>query len=129
MAEHQQGNNARARELLMESLHLYRGRGHQAFIAECLAGLAGVLGAQASTPADAYQAARLYGAANAMHGVGNAMLRPGDRIAYTRDVTTTCARLGEATFAAAWAAGQVLTLEQAIAEVLMEAPIGNDASV
>jgi predicted ATPase/DNA-binding SARP family transcriptional activator/tetratricopeptide (TPR) repeat protein len=128
-AEHQQGNNRRARILLTESLRLYRDRGHQAFIAECLAGLAGVIGAKASTPADACQAARLYGAADAMRGVGNAMLRPGDRIAYKHDLAAVRDQLGEDAFAVAWAAGRTLTLEQAIAEALAEAPIGNEAFV
>jgi tetratricopeptide (TPR) repeat protein len=117
-AEHQQGNDERARTLLMESLRLYRDRGHQAFIAECLAGLAGVVGAQAPTPADTWHAARLYGAADAMHGVGKAMLRPGDRIAYTHDVTTTRAQLGEDGFATAWDEGRAMTVEQAVAYAL-----------
>ena len=117
-AEHQQGNNERARALLMESLRLYRDRGHPAFIAECLAGLAGGVGTQASTPAKAYYAARLYGAADALHGVGKAMLRPGDRIAYTHDVATTRARLGEVIFATAWDEGRAMTVKQAIAYAL-----------
>ncbi len=117
-AEHQQGNDARAKGLLIESLCLYRDRGHQPFIAECLAGLASVVGAKASTPADVCHTARLYGAADAMHAVGNAMLRPGDRIADRHNVTTIRARLGEVIFTTAWDEGRAMTVEQTVAYAL-----------
>src|SRR6185295_17594251 len=74
-AEHQQGNEGRAMALLVESLHLYQARGHPAFIAECLAGIAGVARVITPTAVDTYRAVRLYGAADAIHGAGVAMLR------------------------------------------------------
>jgi hypothetical protein len=67
-------------------------------------------------------AVRLLGAAE---GVAQALGRslpvavPGD---YQRTVDGARAALGEAAFAAAWAAGHVLTLEEAVAYALEEAP-------
>jgi hypothetical protein len=116
--EHQQGNDRRATALLTESLRLYRDRGHQGFIAECLDGLAGVIGASALTSADVRHAARLHGAAEAIRGGGKAMLRPDERSTYQHDVTTTRARLGEAIFAAAWDEGRALTMEQSVVYAL-----------
>ena len=43
---------------------------------------------------------------------------PIDRADYDRDVAAIRAQLDETTFAAAWAAGRALSLEQAIAEAL-----------
>jgi tetratricopeptide (TPR) repeat protein len=127
-AEHQQGHDERARALLAESLRLYSDRGHPAFIAECLAGIAGVVGAQASTPAHTYHAARLYGAAEALQAVAKAMLRQGDRIGYRHDLAATRARLGEASFTAAWAEGQAMTVEQAVAYALEAGAVEDGAT-
>jgi hypothetical protein len=48
----------------------------------------------------------------------NRSLSPADRADYDRISVATRTQLDDATFAAAWAAGQALTLEQAIAEAL-----------
>jgi len=45
---------------------------------------------------------------------------PGEHHVYALILATTRAQLDEAAFAVAWAAGQQLTLEQAVAEALAE---------
>jgi hypothetical protein len=64
------------------------------------------------------RATRLLGAAAALRERIGAPLPPVDRADYDRDVASAHAQLDEVTFDAAWAAGQALTLEQAIAEAL-----------
>jgi hypothetical protein len=46
------------------------------------------------------------------------VLDPEDRLAYDHTITTVRAQLDDVTFATAWAEGQAMTLEQAIAEAL-----------
>lgn len=116
--EHEQGNDERAKALLTESLRLYQARGHQIFIAECLAGLAGVAVATRQTPPAAYGAVRLYGATDLFIAAGNAMLRPDARAAYARDMVAARVLLDEAAFTTAWSEGKAMTLEQAIAYAL-----------
>jgi hypothetical protein len=43
---------------------------------------------------------------------------PVEQARYDNTIASLCAQLDAATFAAAWAAGQAMTLEQAIAEAL-----------
>jgi hypothetical protein len=74
------------------------------------------------------RAARLLGAAEALRTVIGVQRPPAARPAYTRDVASARALLDDATFAAAWAAGRALTLEQAIAEALGEDDRGSGLS-
>ena len=60
----------------------------------------------------------MFGAAEALQEVFFFILAPADRADHDRDLATVRAALGEAVFAAAWAEGQALTLEQVIAEAL-----------
>ena len=79
-----------------------------------LEGLAGV----AVTQGLAEQGARLFGATEALREAMGWPLPPVSRADYERDVAAARAQLGEATFAAAWAAGRALPLEQAITDAL-----------
>jgi hypothetical protein len=108
-----QGDRRRAMTLLRESLVFRREMGNRPGIAECLEGLAAVVGAGQSA-----RAARLLGAADALRRVIATPLPPVERPSYEATVTATRVALGEAAFAAAWAAGQALTLEEAVAEAL-----------
>jgi hypothetical protein len=81
-------------------------------VLQALEGVAGVAGAQGQ-PA---RAARLFGATDALRAALGLPVRPADRRHYDRDVSAVRAALGAETFAAAWAAGRALSLEQAIAE-------------
>ena len=64
--------------------------------------------------------ARLFGAAEALRTALGAPLPPAERAAYEHDVAADRTQLDAATFAAAWAEGRALPLEQAIADALSE---------
>jgi hypothetical protein len=64
------------------------------------------------------QAARLFGAAEGQRAAIGRSLLPSDRADHDRHVETARAALGEATFAALWAEGRELSLEQAAAVAL-----------
>ena len=113
---HAQGDDVRSAALFAESLALFRERGNQRGTIEGLAGMAGVIGARELAPDGARRAARLLGAAAAQFEAIGAVMWPADRFEYQRNLAAIRAVLGEAAFAAAWAEGQALTLEQAIAE-------------
>jgi hypothetical protein len=60
----------------------------------------------------------LFGAAGSLFPTGGLLLDGSDRAAFDRRVAAARARLDEAAFAAGWAAGQAMTLDQLIAEAL-----------
>jgi hypothetical protein len=64
------------------------------------------------------EAARLLGAAEALLKASGSTWWPADRVEYERNLATLRAALSEAAFAAAWAEGQAMTLERAIAYAL-----------
>jgi len=109
-----QGNYAHATALLMEGLTLCQALGDKERIAECLEGLAGLAGAQEQ----AERAAHLFGAAAALRDTIDAPLPPAERADYERDLATIRSQIDAAAFADAWAAGQAMPPEQAIAEAL-----------
>jgi predicted ATPase/class 3 adenylate cyclase len=115
VARRQQADE-RAEALLRESLSLFRelAPGGEA---EPLVGFAGLWAARGELE----RAARLLGALFAHLGArGGVILGPD----YPREIEHVRAALGEAAFAAAWAAGQALTLAQASALALEEATAG-----
>jgi DNA-binding CsgD family transcriptional regulator len=83
-------------------------------MAESLRGLA-VIVQDAGQP---HQAARLLGAASALHEASGVGLLPGDRAALERPLASLQAKLGNTAFTAAWASGRALTLAQAVADGL-----------
>jgi predicted ATPase/class 3 adenylate cyclase len=107
-----EGNTARAAALLEESLRLHIANGDHYGIGFCLLDV-GKLAADGTRPE---VAARLLGAAEALRAVGGLVLEPKERSKYERSVARAQADLGAAAFAAAWAAGRALPLEQAITE-------------
>jgi tetratricopeptide (TPR) repeat protein len=117
-----QGDVQRAVRLYQESLALMR---HffelKEWIAQCLAGLGGVAG----TVRQPERAARLLSAAETLLNTLSLSVSvwPGFRAAYDRYVAAARAQLDEGMFAAAWAAGRRMTMEQAIAEALEGAPV------
>ena len=66
------------------------------------------------------RAARLMGAAEALHEALHIPVRYCSRADHDRAVAAARAALGEEAFAAAWAEGRAMTLEQAIAFALQE---------
>ena len=107
------GQVAQARALLRESLSYARER--DVYLAvEVVESLAGVVAAGGAGDI----AARLWGAASAVRGVEGWPLPPVVRADYDRDVAAARTQFGETAFAAAWAEGRAMTLEQAIAYAL-----------
>lgn len=66
------------------------------------------------------QAARLLGAAHAHFEALNIVLDPADRFEYENCIALVRARLDEQTFAQAWAEGQTMSVEQAVACALRQ---------
>jgi predicted ATPase/DNA-binding SARP family transcriptional activator len=108
------GDTRRASTYFAESLALFRTVGSQVGIACCLAGFAAV----ACADGQPQRAARLFGATEALFSASAATLAPADRAEYERGVATLRDQLDAQVFAAAWAAGRTLALEQAITEAL-----------
>ncbi|HVA90775.1 MAG TPA: tetratricopeptide repeat protein [Chloroflexota bacterium] len=107
----QLGDSARAQSLLTESLSLYRELGEQRGIAESMEGLAaGAFGHGA-----AERAVRLLGFTDMLRTTIKAPLHANERPAYERVLADARAALPGEAFAAAWAAGQGMSLEQAFA--------------
>ncbi len=112
-----QGDGRRARVLLEEALRLADEIGNKQQIVHALMGFA-ELAAQ-GRGAEVERAARLTGATQALISViGSDQMNWGHQAA-SRFVGLR-AQLGDARFAAAWAEGQVMTLEQAVAYALDE---------
>jgi predicted ATPase len=109
-----QGDPGRAKTCFHESLTMFRELGNKRGIAECLAGLAGL----ALEQSQLQRAGRLLGSAKTQLGTLGAAWWPADRIEYERTQATLRASLDERTFAAVWAEGMAMTLEQAIVYAL-----------
>jgi tetratricopeptide (TPR) repeat protein len=109
--ERGEGNYARAQALFLETLTLRRKLGDQIALAQSLEDLAGLAGQQGQSE----RAIRLLGAAEAFLETLGARLPVSVPAEYKRTVTDGRALLGEARFAAVWAEGRKLDLEQAIA--------------
>jgi non-specific serine/threonine protein kinase len=111
------GDAADATGRLGESLALRRELGERLGIAEGLEGLAAV---EAET-GQAERAARWLGAADGLREAIGAPLPPVERPEHEATLAAVRATLGEPAFAAAWSAGQAMTVERAVAEALGEA--------
>ena len=109
-----QGDAALATTHFTEALMLCRDLGDRAGMAWCLAGLAGV----AAVNEDPERAAWLWGAAEALRQSIGAREAPASRATRERLIAQARKQLGEAAFAAKWAEGQKMTMEEAIAEAL-----------
>ncbi len=103
-------DHRRAAALYRESLSLFQETGSRHGLALCLAAMGGVA-ADEGQPA---RAARLLGAAAGSLERLSAAMVLGDPVGYEYDVTAVRNALGDEAFAAAWAEGQAMTLDQAI---------------
>jgi predicted ATPase len=123
------GDHERARAWYAESLHLRREIRDSGGIAECLEGLAaamvhrqasagGTVGEPPEQEVGARDAVRLFGAAEALREAVGAPVPLFCRAAYDRAVAAARAELADAAFAAAWAHGRRLPVDQAIEEAL-----------
>jgi predicted ATPase/DNA-binding XRE family transcriptional regulator len=116
-----QGHAAQAHGYYAESLPIFGELMDKLGIAQCLERIAGLISTPGQHPADTRRTARLFGAAEAVRAAAGLPLPPVYRAAYQHDLAAARARLDEEAFAAAWAEGQAMTLEQAIAYALEEA--------
>src|SRR5207249_245636 len=103
-----------ARQWLSPGLQLSRELGAPIITAWCLAGL----GSTAALDEEPERAVRLWGAAEHLRATLGCRSAPAARATYERLLAQARAQLGEGAFAAAWAAGEALSLEQAISEAL-----------
>jgi tetratricopeptide (TPR) repeat protein len=110
------GQYDQAKTIHMESLVLCRALGSKRGIAMCLEKLAGIAVARCQPE----RAARLLGTTEALRQAITAPMGAADHADYGRFVALTHAGLDDNTFAAAWAEGRAMTLEQAVAYALEE---------
>jgi non-specific serine/threonine protein kinase len=117
LAARHRGDYAKAAAWLHQSLTLSRALNHKREIAETLEGLAGVAIAQQAPE----RAARVLGAAEVLRETIAVPLTPAERVDYERVVVLTQTALGRDVFAAAWATGRAMMLEEAIEYALSDA--------
>jgi non-specific serine/threonine protein kinase len=110
-----QGDLAGAQERLAAALTQFHNLGDRAGISWCLASL----GSAAALDQQPERAARLWGAAERLRAALGSRRAPAARATYDRAVALARTEIGEDAFAAAWAAGQALPLDSAIAEALV----------
>ena len=126
MVHQAQGHDALATARLAESLTLYRHMDDRWGITFVLEGIGVLAATQGQRLEDAQpgglRAARLFGAAEALRETLGAPLFPSHLNHYQQGVAAARAQLDDKTFAAAWAEGRAMTLEQAIAYALDGGP-------
>ena len=105
-----QGDTTVAHKLYEESLAIASMLNHAGIMASCLEGLAGV--AMLQQPA---WAARLWGKAESLRITAGVSTPAVMRADYEGLLATVTAQLGEEAFAAAWAEGRTMTLQQVMA--------------
>jgi non-specific serine/threonine protein kinase len=105
-----QGDCVTARSCYAEALVIDCDIGDKLGVAYLLEGFASI----AKTQGFAKRAAQLFGQADALREAIGAPLAPVERPEYERDIAAVRAALSEEEFAAAWAQGRAMTLEQAI---------------
>ena len=105
------GHRDGAEQRFTEGLSLYRQLTSRSGMARCLEGLASI----AVVEGHLERATQLFGAAEAIRNAIGVPLPPVERANYERSVTRVHAQCDAASFATAWAVGQTMTPEQAIA--------------
>ncbi len=118
-----EGNAGRAATLFREGVRLHAELGELSGVYYCLLGLGqlAVYGGQAK------EATRLLGAAEALREARGLALQADHREPHDRCVAAARFALGDEAFAAAWAAGRALSIDQASAEVsAVVAALGTD---
>jgi predicted ATPase/transcriptional regulator with XRE-family HTH domain len=114
LVAHRQHNAVRAIALFMECLRSFQRMGATADLAAVFAALAAI----AAERRQPDRAATLFGAAEALHKMKGRTLPPALHTVYDADIAAVRTQLSEATFRAAWAEGQAMSLEQLIADAL-----------
>jgi hypothetical protein len=117
-----QGEWDQARACYGEALRQCQESADKPAIAGCLSGLAAV-----AAQSQAERAARLFGAAEALREAVGFHFTPLDPGGYDRHVAALRAQLDEEAYAAAWAEGRAMPLEQAAAYALEGTSPGGSA--
>jgi tetratricopeptide (TPR) repeat protein len=104
------GDFVSANEHLREGLALHRDSGFRQFIPNTLNSAAGLAAVQGQPE----RATRLFAAAESLREVLGVHLSPGERERYERDMAIARSGLGGPAFAAAWAEGRAMSVEDAI---------------
>jgi predicted ATPase len=95
--------------LLREALAMFCRRRNEGMMARCIAALGGI----ALERKRLARAAALLSAAQHCFDNQPPFLSPADKAEYARDIAACCAGMGEQAFGEAWAAGRVMTLDEA----------------
>lgn len=111
------GNYSEAIALFREGLAVHHEMHNHAGIAECLAGIAGVLTSQGT----ARQGARLFSAAETLREESGFALWPADQMEHDYTLALLHQLLDQETLAAAWAEGGGMEIEHAITEAMADA--------
>jgi len=119
-AEIERGNHARAQAALEEALLIFGEAGQRDGIAECFEGM----GRIAQHRDDAHRAARMYGAAARLREELGAAHHPADLPRHESALAAIRAALGVDNFQAAWMAGRVMSLDDAVSYTLAREKVG-----
>jgi hypothetical protein len=111
-----EGHLDRALKLCRESIALRRQIDSKQGMAECMLGLAAI----ASASGKPRQAARHLGTSDALWNARRFARPPVDQAGYARIVAEIQASLPAEEFAAAWAEGTAMTVEQAVSDALRD---------
>lgn len=106
------GKSDEAAHWFTQGLALSQVESNLASLAWCLAGL----GSAAALDEAPVRAARLWGAAEGLRQTIDCRRAPAARATDERALAVARSQLGDQAFAAAWAAGEALTLQEALAE-------------
>jgi predicted ATPase/DNA-binding CsgD family transcriptional regulator len=120
-----EGDHHEALRALRRSLVLCQDLGVPTDVMQEILAIAGSLGALG----EPLRAARLFGAAHAFLERSGTLIDPGDQPEHDRNMAFVRAQLGEAAFAAAWAEGQAMTFDQAVAYAQTVFDAGNRPTV
>ena len=102
---------------LVESLEMRQSLADKGGIAQCLESMAVLAGARHQPT----RAATLLGVAASLRESMGSQLSPAERMVYERDLGRLKAEIDPDAFAAAWAEGRAMTVEQSIAYALENA--------
>jgi len=124
---HHMGGDASAAGLFHESIERFQERGNKRGMAECLAGLAAIAPGFAGYEPQARTALErstvLLAAAHREFDALGVAMWPADQDEYDRNLAALRSTLDSATFERAWAEGQGMSLETAVAYALANTPV------
>jgi ATP/maltotriose-dependent transcriptional regulator MalT len=115
----EQAEYGRAAALLAEAWEVFGDLGNRDALTYTVEGMAALWTACAPNPEGARRAACLLGAAESLRAAINSPLPPFDRPEYERNLAAARRQLAQDEWAAAWAEGQAMTLEQVAAQGLL----------